>query len=81
MIIDWSNTILLDDNQVIEYVIGTGIDITERKKAEEALARTLVDLKVILDNSPVGIAFLAEGQRSGLHFLLKDNDCFDSIIN
>ncbi|RKZ42810.1 MAG: hypothetical protein DRQ49_00815 [Gammaproteobacteria bacterium] len=74
-LIDWSNTILLDDNQVIEYVIGTGIDITERKKAEEALARTLVDLKVILDNSPVGIAFLAEGQR-----LLRFNHKLEEIF-
>ncbi|NJO17363.1 MAG: PAS domain S-box protein [Thioploca sp.] len=62
-LIDWFNTVLTDDNGEVKYVIATGIDITERKRTEQALARTLAEQKVILDNSPVGIAFLGEGQR------------------
>ncbi|BAP58065.1 diguanylate cyclase/phosphodiesterase [Thioploca ingrica] len=62
-LIDWFNTVLTDDKGEVEYVIATGIDITERKRTEKALARTLAEQKVILDNSPVGIAFLGEGQR------------------
>ncbi len=38
-LIAWSNTALLDDHGSVAYVIGTGIDITERKRAEEAMNR------------------------------------------
>jgi diguanylate cyclase (GGDEF)-like protein/PAS domain S-box-containing protein len=62
-LIDWFNTVLTDDSGEVEYIIATGIDITERKQTEKALACTLAEQKVILDNSPVGIAFLGEGQR------------------
>ena len=36
-LIAWSNTALHDRDGKIEYIIGTGIDITERKQAEEKL--------------------------------------------
>lgn len=34
----WSNTALLDEEGAIEYIVGNGIDITERKRAEQRLA-------------------------------------------
>ncbi len=37
----WSNTALLAEDGSVEYIIGTGIDITERQKAEEELHRAL----------------------------------------
>ncbi len=36
-LISWSNTVLLDDDGEVEYVIGTGIDITEQRQAEEKI--------------------------------------------
>lgn len=36
-VIAWSNTALLDGQGEIEYIISTGIDITQRKLAEEKL--------------------------------------------
>ncbi len=33
----WNNSVLLDDDGVVEYVIATGIDITSQKRMEEAL--------------------------------------------
>jgi PAS domain S-box-containing protein len=36
-LIAWSNTALLDDHGSVEYIIGTGIDITERRQAREQL--------------------------------------------
>ncbi len=35
--ITWSNTVLVDDSGEVTYVIGTGIEITDRKNVEEAL--------------------------------------------
>src|SRR4028118_347348 len=37
-LISWSNTVTTDAEGLVEYVIGTGIDITDRKAAEIALA-------------------------------------------
>lgn len=36
-LIAWSNTVILDSNGEVEYVVATGIDITERKQAEDKL--------------------------------------------
>ncbi len=36
-LIAWCNTVVLDRDGAVKYVIGTGIDITERQRAEEAL--------------------------------------------
>jgi PAS domain S-box-containing protein len=48
-LIAWSNTALLGADGAVEYVIGTGIDITERKQAEEAvrMAHDELDLRVL----------------------------------
>ncbi|MEG4454626.1 PAS domain S-box protein [Microcoleus sp. N9_A1] len=44
-LICWSNTVTLDGNGLVEYVIATGIDITERKEAEIALALSYAQLE------------------------------------
>jgi PAS domain S-box-containing protein len=36
-LIAWSNAVLTDEAGKLKYMIGTGIDITERKRAEQAL--------------------------------------------
>ena len=38
-LIRWSNTLLQDAAGAIEYVIGTGIDVTEQRQTEHVLAR------------------------------------------
>ncbi len=35
--ISWSNTTLTDTDGTVSYIIGTGIDITKQRRAEEAL--------------------------------------------
>jgi len=47
-LIMWSNTTLFDYEGSVEYVIGTGIDITERKQAEEALQKAHDKLEIIV---------------------------------
>ncbi|MFO7917931.1 MAG: GAF domain-containing protein [Anaerolineae bacterium] len=41
----WSNTALVDDKGAVEYVVATGIDITEQRRAEEALYRARDELE------------------------------------
>jgi PAS domain S-box-containing protein len=43
-LIAWTNSVLLDDQNSVEYVVATGIDVTERKQAEKALARRTQEL-------------------------------------
>jgi len=44
LLISWANTVLLDAEGKVEYIIATGIDITERKKAEIALQKANQEL-------------------------------------
>jgi PAS domain S-box-containing protein len=44
-LISWSNTALMDDNGAVDFVIGTGIDITEQRQMEETIRRSHNDLR------------------------------------
>jgi hypothetical protein len=48
-LIRWSNTALEDSTGAVRYVIGTGIDITDRKLAKAALLESQERLRAILD--------------------------------
>jgi PAS domain S-box-containing protein len=39
-LISWSNTALLDSNGTVQYVIATGIDVTQQRRAEKELRQT-----------------------------------------
>jgi PAS domain S-box-containing protein len=44
-LISWANTALLDAAGAVEYIIGTGVDITERRSWEEELAASREQLR------------------------------------
>ncbi|MEG4839736.1 PAS domain S-box protein [Microcoleus sp. B9-D4] len=44
-LISWSNTVTTDNEGSVEYVIGTGIDITDRQEAEIALGLSYTKLE------------------------------------
>ena len=67
-LISWSNTVTVDGDGLVEYVIASGIDITDRREAEIALAlsyaqlesrvkqrKRTVELRTLLENTPDAI--------------------------
>jgi len=63
-LVSWSNTALLDSNGNVEYIIGTGIDITDRKKADDALRLALkesqqhqYEISALLEGSSVVLRY------------------------
>ncbi|MGJ5674789.1 MAG: PAS domain S-box protein [Nostochopsis sp.] len=54
-LISWSNNVLLNCDDQVEYIVCTGIDITENRKAEEELRHTRNFLQSMIDNLPVGV--------------------------
>jgi diguanylate cyclase (GGDEF)-like protein/PAS domain S-box-containing protein len=54
-LIAWSNTTLLDSDGVIEYMISTGIDITEQQRIELTLRHTNTLQTAILESTSYAI--------------------------
>ena len=57
-LIAWSNTVLTGDDGTIEYVIGTGVDVTERHQAEQEIKHIssfpLLNPNPVLEVDPAG---------------------------
>jgi diguanylate cyclase (GGDEF)-like protein/PAS domain S-box-containing protein len=53
--IEWSNTALLDNNGKVKYVVGTGVDVTERIQTVEALKESEQRYRTLFDNSVDGV--------------------------
>ncbi|MBD2744618.1 PAS domain S-box protein [Coleofasciculus sp. FACHB-1120] len=58
--IAWSNTVLVDTDNSVNYIISIGIDITERKRVEEALTRSEELYRTLARNFPNGAVFLLD---------------------
>ncbi len=54
-LINWHNTILHDDDGNIIGALSSGEDITEQRIAEEQLRRSEEQLRLTLENAPIGI--------------------------
>lgn len=44
-LIAWSNTVLVTEDGAVEYVIGTGLDVTERRQAEQEIRQFNAELQ------------------------------------
>ncbi|HEY0386032.1 MAG TPA: PAS domain-containing protein, partial [Pyrinomonadaceae bacterium] len=54
-LIRWANTTVLDEHGETEYVIGTGLDITERQHGEAALRGSHALLRAVIEGTPDAI--------------------------
>ncbi|MCD6447225.1 MAG: PAS domain S-box protein, partial [Candidatus Marinimicrobia bacterium] len=57
-LISWKNTVLKDETGKISGILSIGIDITERKKADELLKKNERFLNTVLDSVQDGISVL-----------------------
>ncbi|MDZ8105272.1 MAG: response regulator [Nostoc sp. DedQUE12a] len=55
-LIAWSNTILKNYDGSVEYVVGTGIDITERKRTEQHLSAQYAATHVLANSTTINEA-------------------------
>ncbi|HVX65721.1 MAG TPA: PAS domain S-box protein, partial [Bryobacteraceae bacterium] len=54
-VIIWSNTSIAGPDGTVEYVISTGVDVTERRRAEDELRRAHATLQAVIETSPLAI--------------------------
>lgn len=55
-LIAWSNTFLKDYEGSVEYIVGTGIDITDRKRAQQHLTAQYAATRVLAESATTGEA-------------------------
>lgn len=57
--IAWTNKIITDESGEVTGILSVGVDITERKKAEEALIESEQRFQTVFDQASVGIATIS----------------------
>ncbi len=55
LLVEWHGNQIFDDNDEFEFFFGVGMDITDRKKAEEALRQAEEKYRSIFENATEGI--------------------------
>jgi PAS domain S-box-containing protein len=53
--IAWENTALISSDGSVEFIIGTGTDLTGRRHTEDELRRANHMLRIVIDTSPLAI--------------------------
>lgn len=74
-LISWSNNVLLNCDNRVDYVVCTGIDITESRKAQEELQQTRNFLQSMINNLPVAVFVKDANPESFGTFKLWNHTC------
>lgn len=72
--VEWSSTALLDDDGEVEFIIGTGIDITARHQAEQRLQESEARFRRLAEASFEGIVIHDRG------IILDANERFAAML-
>lgn len=59
----WSGVMVPADEGTPEYVVGIGVDVTERRRIEEERTRSEATLNAVVDATPIGILLCDETGR------------------
>ena len=62
-LVTWTATALPANARELTFIVVTGIDITERKRAEVALKQNEERVRMVVDNLPVAIAYVDKELR------------------
>ena len=68
--IAWSATALLDDQSQVEFIIATGVDVTDRREAEETLVASEARYRLIVEGS---LGMICTHDLSGLILSVNRN--------
>jgi len=74
-LIAWNNSVILNDDQTVEYVVGVGIDITESEALKQALRQSEEKFSKAFKASPFWVAI--SNLNDGTY--LELNDAFTRI--
>ncbi|MHC5598635.1 MAG: PAS domain S-box protein [Nostoc sp.] len=74
-LISWSNKVLLNRDNQVEYIVCTGIDITESRKAQEEVQQTRNFLQSMINNLPVAVFVKDAKPESFGTFKLWNHTC------
>ena len=61
-LIEWSSTVLVDDEGEVELIIGTGVDITEQRQAKDRLGESEARFRWLAEASFEGIVIHDRGE-------------------
>jgi PAS domain S-box-containing protein len=63
LLVEWHGRAVRDDQGALQYFFGVGIDLTERRKAEDALRAETEKLQMLSENAPVGMVLISKEGR------------------
>lgn len=62
-LVEWTNTSIVGPDKRVEYIIGTGVDVTERRRAESAIVRAKEEWEKTFEAVPDLIMILDQNHR------------------
>lgn len=75
-LIMWTNTALLSADGAVEFVVGTGVNVTAERRAEQARAHSEARFRALFDNFPDGVVLIDPHDPAVPWRIVDCNDAF-----